>query len=260
MAVAAQEAGVLLERAGGVVTVSWARGPLNIFDGALIKELGAALRTPEVHEARVVVLRGRGSCWSAGFAVEDHLKPKVTEMMGAFRELIRTLRDVPSPILAEVRGHCLGGGLEVLMACDLAFGGASSTFGQPEVRLGVFAPFGVVAYPRLLGERRARELLFLGATLSAEEALRMGILNRVAADATLSEEVARAASTLAGYRPSALRLMKRLMREEPAPGLLRAEQVYLYDLMNEEGAEDGLRAFLEAKASPSRRALGGART
>lgn len=240
---------VKVEPGEGAVQVRWQRGPLNIFDSRLLRDLAQALKTPEVLEARAVVLRGDGGCWSAGFAVEDHLRPKVREMMSAFREALAGLRSVPAPTIAEVEGHCLGGGLELLMACDLALGASSATFGQPEIRLGVFPPFGVATYERLLGPRQARELLFLGSTVDAQDALRLGILNRVVPDGQLGSEVAKIARTLSSYRPATLRLQKRLMGEDQMSALVRAESSYLNELMAAPDAEDGLKRFLEKRAA-----------
>lgn len=241
---------VRVEAGEGAVEVSWERGSLNIFDTRLLRELAQALRTSQVLEARVVVLRGTGSCWSAGFAVEDHLRARVRDMMTAFREALAGIRGVPAPTIAEVQGHCLGGGLELMMACDLAVGSRSSTFGQPEIRLGVFPPFAVATYERLLGSRTARELLFLGSTVSAEDAWRLGILNKVVSDADLRSEVVRTARTLSSYRPEALRLQKRLMSEDQMSALVRAETTYLNELMAAPDAEVGLRDFLQKRSTP----------
>ncbi|MDE1819769.1 MAG: enoyl-CoA hydratase/isomerase family protein [Euryarchaeota archaeon] len=243
---------VHVEPGGDAVHVSWERGPLNIFDTRLLRDLTEGLRSAQVREARVVVLKGEGKCWSAGFSIEDHLRPRVREMMTAFRDAVTAIRGVGAPTIGQVHSHCLGGGLELLMACDLAVGTVSSTYGQPEVKLGVFPPFGVVAYERMLGPRRARELLFLGGTVSAEEAQRMGILNRVVPDSELSSEVGRSARTLAGYRSGTLRLLKRLMREDQTSPLLKVESAYLNELMTEPGAEDSLKAFLEKRPAAAR--------
>ena len=105
--------------------MTWERAPLNVFDIPMLKELTGALRHEEVRGAHVVVVRGAGKCWSAGLAVEDHLKSHLPEMLDAFREALSTLWALPVPTIAQVHGSCLGGGLELLMACDLAIGRAS---------------------------------------------------------------------------------------------------------------------------------------
>lgn len=236
----------------GAVHVRWERGPLNIFDTYLLQQLSKSLRTPQVLEARVIVLEGVGNCWSAGFEVKEHLRPQVRPMLAAFREAVGAIRAVRAPTIAQVQGHCLGGGLELLMACDLAVGSSSATFGQPEVHLGVFPPYGVANYAAMFGPRKALELLLLGEKIPAEEAQRVGILNRVVPDGQLAQEVAKWARTLGGFRPSALRLIKQLMAHDTSSALHRAERSYLEELMAEPGAEDGLKQFLSrSKPAPS---------
>ncbi|HTT25715.1 MAG TPA: enoyl-CoA hydratase/isomerase family protein [Thermoplasmata archaeon] len=241
---------ITVERVDQRATVTWDRPPLNIFDVDLLEELTRALRRPEVTSANVVVLRGQGRGWSAGLAVEDHLKTRLPTMLGAFRETLRTLWDLPSPTLAQVHGSCLGGGLELLMACDLALASDRATFGQPEIRLGVIAPFGAAHYAHVLGPRPAAELLYLGTPLDAGRAAAAGIINRAVPDEELEASVALAAQTFCGHRREALQLLKRLLREsapDPWRALERAERTYQDDLMTPAGSEEGLRAFLEKR-------------
>jgi cyclohexa-1,5-dienecarbonyl-CoA hydratase len=242
---------VLVACTGGQASLVWERPPLNVFDQDLLDQLASALRRPEVRAARVVVLQGGGKCWSAGFAVEDHLRPRMARMFSSFREAVQALWDLPGVTLGQVHGVCLGGGLELLMACDLAWAAESATFGQPEVRLGVFPPLGAALYPELLGGKRAAELLFLGANQSAARAEAIGLVNRVVPDAELPVSSALIATTLASYRPETLRVIKRTMRRavpDPWRRLELAEGAYLEELMASEEAEEGLHAFLEKRA------------
>ena len=242
---------VSVERIEGRATVTWEHGPANVFDIALLEELTRTLQREEVRGAHVVVLRGGGKSWSGGLSVEDHLKPRVVEMFEAFHRTLTTLWDLPGPTIAQVHGRCLGGGLEILMACDLAIAAEGATFGQPEIRLGVFAPFGAAAYSHLLGARPAAELLFLGTPFDARRAASAGIINRVVPDEELDASVALAAQTLLSHRLETLRLLKRVLRRsaaDPWAPLAYAERTYLDDLMELEGSEEGLRAFLEKRA------------
>jgi len=242
---------VSVERIEGRATVTWEHGPANVFDIALLEELTRALQREEVRGAHVVVLRGGGKSWSGGLSVEDHLKPRVVEMFEAFHRTLTTLWNLPGPTIAQVHGRCLGGGLEVLMACDLAIASEGATFGQPEIRLGVFAPFGAATYSHLLGARPAAELLFLGTPFDARRAASAGIVNRVVPDEELDASVALTAQTLCSHRLDTLRLLKRVLRRsatDPWAPLVYAERTYLDDLMGLEASEEGLRAFLEKRA------------
>ncbi len=241
---------VSVVRVGGRATVTWEHGPANVFDLALLRELTRALERPEVTGAHVVVLRGGGKSWSGGLSVEDHLKPRVAAMFEAFHETLVALWNLPPPTIGQVHGRCLGGGLELLMACDLAIASEGATFGQPEVRLGVFAPFGAALYPHLLGPRPTAELLYLGTPFDAPRAASAGIVNRVVPEEELDASVALTAQTLCSHRAETLRLMKRVLRKnvtDPWSRMAVAERAYLDELMALEDAEEGLRAFLEKR-------------
>ena len=241
---------VEVERVDGRATVTWERPPLNIFDIPMLDALRRSLRRDDVVGANVVVLRGRGKCWSAGLAVEDHLKARLPAMFEAFRATLQTLWDLPVPTIAQVHGACLGGGLELLMACDLAVASETATFGQPEIRLGVFAPFGAAHYARLIGPRHAAELLFLGTPIDAARAVSAGIINRAVPEEELAASVALAAQTFCGHRREALRTLKQVLRgstSAPWPALEGAERTYREELMTTDRAEEGLRAFLEKR-------------
>ena len=246
-----QHGTVRVDRSGARATVVWDRPPVHVFDTALLEELAAALRTEAVRCAHVVVLKGANHRWSAGFAVEDHLADRVRPMFAAFRSVLRALWEVPGPTLAQVEGPCLGGGLELLAGCDLAFASASSTFGQPEIRLGVFPPLAASLDCRTLGPKRAAELLMLGDTLTAGQAESFGLVSRVLSNESVESDVERVVEHLSGLRKEALRLLKAAMHaQEPLPwaGLDRAERIYLNQLMALPQADEGLRAFLEKRA------------
>ena len=241
---------VSVVRVDGRATVTWEHGPANVFDIALLEELTRVMRREEVTGAHVVVLRGGGKSWSGGLSVQDHLKPRVSAMFEAFHETLTTLWNLPTPTIAQVHGRCLGGGMELLMACDLAIASEGATFGQPEIRLGVFAPFGAATYAHLLGTRQAAELLFLGTPFEARRAEAAGIVNRVVPDEELDASVALTAETLCSHRLETLRLLKRVLRksgQDPWSPMAYAERVYLHDLMTRGDAEEGLRAFLEKR-------------
>ncbi len=236
--------------AEGVVTVRWDRPPVHVFDRALLQELSAALRSPEVLSAHVVRLEGARHRWSAGLDVRDHRAGSLKEMLRTFRSLLEALWEVPGPTVAQVEGPCLGGGLELLSACDLAYAGASATFGQPEVRLGVLPPFAIAEASTAIGPRAAAELLLLGETLPADRAAALGLVNRVFPDDQLSSEVDRLVGALRRNRRETLRLLKRTLHEVvafPKAALDRAESVYQQELMALPRAEEGLDAFVEKR-------------
>ena len=241
---------VRIDRDGARTTVTWDRPPVHVFDVALLEDLASALRSEPAHQAQVVVLRGSNHRWSAGFAVEDHLGDRVVQMFSAFDSVLASIASIPGPTVGVVEGPCLGGGLELLSACDLALAASSAIFGQPEIRLGVFPPLGAATYGRRLGSKRAAELLLLGETLTARQAQEFGLVGRVVPDEQVEKEADGMVKRLEGFRKETLILLKEVMREqEPDPGaaLARAERAYLQRLMNLPQPEEGLRAFLEKR-------------
>lgn len=238
-------------REGTAATVTWDRPPLHVFDVDLLDRVSEALASREVRTANVVVVRGADHRWSAGFAVEDHFPGRVRAMFAAQRRLLTALEEVPTPVFAPVEGPCLGGGLEILGACDLAFASTSATFGQPEIRLGVFPPVAAALAPAALGPKRAAELLYLGETVPAARALELGLVSRVVPPERLDAEVAGVVARLGTFRRETLRLLKRAVRGTdavPADRVEFAERLYLDRLLALPDAEEGLRAFLEHRA------------
>lgn len=242
---------VVVTCAEGQASIVWERPPLNVFDEDLLDQVASACERPDVQASRVVVFQGGGKGWSAGFAVEAHLRPKMEAMLASFHRTAQAIWDLPGATVAQVHGVCLGGGLELVMVCDLALAAKSATFGQPEIRLGVFPPLGAAFYQELLGGKRAAELLFLGANFDAARAESLGLINRAVPEAELPVAVALLAATLTSYRPEALRVLKRTLHHagpDPWGRLREAERAYVEDLMASGEAEEGLHAFLQKRA------------
>ena len=238
---------------GGLARITLARPPLNILTTRMLDDLTAALERAEADgEVRLVRIDAEGKAFSAGVDVGDHLGDKVTSMMDALARLFAAYDSMAKPSLSVVHGAALGGGWEVAMAADLCFASERASFGQPEIRLGLFAPPASVLLPRLAGERRALWLLLSGDTVSAATAREAGMVNEVFAPERLAEEVAAIEARLLGLSGSALRHAKGAVRA--ARGLPVAEahrtlhRLYLDELMATADAEEGLQAFVEKRA------------
>ena len=244
------------ETAIGLVTLN--SPPLNILTRNVLavvrRELAALAREPAL---RVVVLRAEGRHFSAGASVEEHLPPACDALIGEFGETVLALRDFPLPVIAAVRGRCLGGGFELVQAADLVLAADDAVFGQPEIGLGVLPPAACALLPALVGRPLAAELIFTGASLTAAEAQAAGIVRRVVPGAELDDAVDGLARRIARHSGAALRLAKRALRQadgaegtpgaQPAVGVGRAGRIYLDELMKTEDALEGLRAFLEKR-------------
>jgi cyclohexa-1,5-dienecarbonyl-CoA hydratase len=176
---------------------------------------------------------------------------KLGPMMETFGKLFETYERMPMPTVAVVHGAALGGGCEVALGTDLCVAAERATFGQPEIRLGVFAPPASVLLPRLAGERRALGLLLSGESISAGEAALFGIVNKVFADESFAEEVDAWLEGLLQLSGAALRQAKRAVVATRGLPLREAheavDRIYLDELMQTDDANEGLQSFMEKR-------------
>ena len=171
---------ILLEKREGVAKIIINRPPLNILNIDTLVEMNEALaeiRTDD--EVKVVVITGAGDrAFSAGVDVGDHLGEKLPKMVEVFNKLFISLIEVDKPTIAVVNGVALGGGCEIVAGCDMAIASEKAQLGQPEVKLGVYPPPASVLFPRLMGRRKAFELILSGDSIDAKEAERIGLVNK----------------------------------------------------------------------------------
>jgi len=237
-----------------VARVVFARPPLNIFDIALMREVERALGEGAGRRDVVAVVfeAAEGSrAFSAGVSVEEHRPETIYQMLDSFHSVFRALELLAKPVLAVVDGAALGGGCELLLACDIVIASPQSRFGQPEIKLGVFPPVAAVLLPRVVGERRARELVLTGELIDADEALRIGLVSYVVEGAQLEAKLQEILSRFRELSAPALGAARRaldLARGRTfADALARVEDLYLNELMKTEDAHEGIRAFMEKR-------------
>ncbi len=244
---------ILLEKSEGIARVILNKPPLNVLDIGMIEELSATLESlVEDTETRVVVIAANGKAFSAGVDVKDHLADKVEGMLRSFHKVFFVMEQIEQPIVAAVRGAALGGGCELAVFCDLVFVSDKAKFGQAEIKLAVFPPVAAVVLPRIIGRKKAMELLLFGDNIDAREAERIGLVNKVVPDEQFDEELNKFVGKLAALSGPALRFAKRaasvgldLLFDE---ALAEAERLYLHGLMRTEDATEGLVAFMEKRA------------
>lgn len=238
--------------ADGVATITLDRPPLNVLTIAMNRELEDALeRVTHDQRLKAVVLRAEGKVFCAGVDVADHTPERVDEMIRGFGRLFTRLRMSPAPTIAVVHGAALGGGTELAIGCDLILAGASAHFGQPEIKLGVFPPIAAACFPRLIGYQQAARLILTGESISADEALRLGLVTEVVPDAELTARLDSLLRQLRGLSAAALRLAKRALLAgaagEGADTLDAIERLYLTDLMATTDAREGIQSFMEKR-------------
>lgn len=236
------------EADGHILRLRLDRPKANIVDAAMIAALDAALAKGAADPAHTaVILDAEGSHFSFGASVEEHLPNRCAAMLAALHGLVRRMLDHPVPILVAVRGQCLGGGLEVAAAGHLMFVAPDAQFGQPEMKLGVFAPAASCLLPERIGQAAAEELLYSGRSIGADEAQRLGLIT------SITDDPAQAAADwfgahLADKSASSLRLAVLAARgafaTRVATRLDAVERLYLDRLMSTHDAVEGLNAFI----------------
>lgn len=242
---------IQLARDGRTATVTLNRPPLNILDIPTIARLGEVVSELDRDEdLQLVVIRGAGDrAFSAGVAVQDHTPELVGPMLESLHGAIRKLRDLSAVTVAAVRGHCLGGGMELALACDLVVATEDARFGQPEIELGCYPPVAAALYPSLIGPGRTLDLLLTGRTLTCEEAERMGLIARRVAD--LDEGLAKLSAEVLAKSAAVVRLTKKAVRAGRDLGfseaLAESERLYLDELCPTADMAEGVAAFLEKR-------------
>ncbi len=230
------------------------RPPHNILTIASMQELSSRIREASADPAvRVLALAARGRSFCAGVDVAEHTAEKVHEMIRAFHDLCRTLVWTDVPTVAAVGGPALGGGCELVALCDMVVAAETATFGQPEIRVGVFPPVAAAAFPFLLG-KPGIALLLTGEVIPARRAWELGLVTEVVPQDQLEEGVRKVVDQLRAHSGVVLRLTKRAttasFRRWFEEAVQEAERIYLEELMATADAHEGLRAFLE-KRSPA---------
>lgn len=234
-----------------VANITLSAPKANIVDRAMIAELDAAFAQCALRPLSAIVLGAEGPHFSFGASVQEHLPEQIAGTLSALHALLRRIASMPAPVIAEVRGQCLGGGFELVLACDLILVEEGAQFAAPEIKLGVFAPAASALLPVRIGQAAAARLLITGEPLSAVQAFQYGLAARLVAgnlggavsDWLEADFLPRSPSSL-GFACKAARLTVRRALEEDLP---RLEELYLRELMSTPDAVEGIRAFVEKR-------------
>jgi cyclohexa-1,5-dienecarbonyl-CoA hydratase len=241
---------------GRVARIAFAHPPLNILTIAMMREIVDAInRAAQAPDTCAIVFAGSPAsrAFCAGVSIEEHKPETVFQMLDSFHSIFRALNTVSKPVIALVGGAALGGGCELAAFADIVIATPSARFGQPEIKLGVFPPVAAVILPRVIGEKRAREMILTGELLTAEVAESLGLVNHVVAENAIE---ARCEELLNAFRQMSvpgLEMARRAMVQTWGLGfdeaLKRAEDLYLNELMSFRDPQEGVEAFI-AKRPP----------
>lgn len=251
------ESKLLLEKDGHIATITFNNPKaLNALTVAAFEELEAILEKLEGDKGvRVLILTGAGEkAFVAGGDI-GHLATLDAEGARDFalltQRVISRVENFPKPVIAAVNGYCLGGGNELAMGCDIRIAAESARFGQPEVKLGIIPGFaGTQRLVRLVGKGAAKEMIFSGEMIDAREALRIGLVNRVVAQAELLAEANALAKKMCDKSASAIKLSKEAVDNGAEMDFERAAR-YEADLFalsfTTADCKEGISAFMEKR-------------
>jgi cyclohexa-1,5-dienecarbonyl-CoA hydratase len=241
------------EAEGRLLRLRLSRPKANIIDAEMIAALNDAL-AEHLDNANVAALLidAEGPHFSFGASVQEHLPAECEKMLHAIHKLILRLVSSPAPVLVAVRGQCLGGGLELALAGHLLYVAPDAVLGQPEIKLGVFAPAASCLLPEIVGPAVALDLLLSGRSISGEEAAAIGLARTSASDPERAA-LAYFNEHLAPKSASSLRYAVKAARSDYAARVAAkietVERLYLQELMKTNDAVEGLEAFIGKRAA-----------
>jgi len=236
-----------------VARITLARPPLNVLNIAMMREISEALSEANQREVVAIVFDADKNCraFSAGVAVEEHVEGTIYQMLDAFHGIFRQLEQIAKPAIAVVDEAALGGGCELVAACDIVIASDRARFGQPEIKLGVFPPVAAILLPLVIGEKRARELILTGEIIDATEASRLGLCNHVVPSAHLEGKLLEVLAKLRELSGTSLQFARQSLDLGRArtldAALSEQENIYLHDLMKTADANEGIKSFMDKR-------------
>ncbi len=235
-----------------VARITFARPKHNVLNIEMIKELNTVLEEIIAdNELKCVVIFAEGPSWCAGVDVGDH-KPDVAEkMMEAFDRIFELIGQINIPTIAAVHGACLGGGMEVAIACDIIVAAKKASFGQPEIKLGFLAPYAALRLPSLVGPAKTIEVCTTGKIYTAEEAQSMGFVTYTVEDDKLTEKVDKLVAEIQACSPLIIRFNKQAVKQHLGMAFPKAvksiNDFFLNKLMKSEDTLEGIKSFEEKR-------------
>lgn len=240
------------EKTDGVARISLDRPKFNMMNIEMMNALNGQLETLiDDRHLKCVAISAEGKHFCTGVEVADHKPDKVAEMIATFNRIFELLDRLEVPILAAVQGYCLGGGMELAIACDAIVAAQGAKFGQPEVKVGFFPPYAAIRLPQLVGPAKAIEICTTGKRYTAEDAKNLGFIAYCVEDARLAETVDGLVKEIQYASPLIIRLNKRAVKQHlglafPA-ALTGVSDLFLNTLMKTADTLEGIASFEEKR-------------
>jgi len=244
---------IIFEKEDNIATITFNRPDArNAVNNQVRAEFTAAVGEVETDaEIKVMILTGNGKAFASGVDIKEFNQTTPYHAHNLYR-LGERVEKLPKPVIAAVNGFCLGGGNEIALGCDIIIASERAKFGQPELNIGIIPGGGATQrLPRMIGVCRAKELIFTSDIITAEEAFKLGMINRVVPEDQLMPAAKEIAKKIATKSPAALKLAKQAinygMQTSLESGLKYEYELYSLSLSLEDKLE-GVNAFIEKRA------------
>lgn len=224
----------------------------NVLDIPMMNELNAELeKIAADDDLKCVVITGEGKSFCAGVEVADHKPDNVDLMVSTFNRIFELINMIDIPIIAAVNGACLGGGMELAIACDIVIASEKAILGQPEIKLGFFPPYAALRLPELVGVAKAIEIVTTGQNYSAQESKDLGFVSQVASVDGFDEAVEKTIKQIVMASPLIIRLNKRAVKRHIGTSFFQGVDLisnyFLKTMMKTEDTLEGIASFEERR-------------
>jgi cyclohexa-1,5-dienecarbonyl-CoA hydratase len=240
------------EKINAVARITLNRPKFNMMNIEMMDELNDRLEAlANDNDLKCIVFAAAGKHFCTGVEVADHKPDNVDDMMATFNRIFELTEQLEVPIIASIQGYCLGGGMELAIACDVIVAAEGAQFGQPEIKVGFFPPYAAMRLPQLVGPARAIEICTTGKFYSAEDARRMGMVAYVSEDDRLGETTDKIVKEIQANSALIIRLNKRAVKQHLGlafkPALAGVSDLFLNTLMKTEDTLEGIASYEEKR-------------
>lgn len=249
---------ILFDDKSFVARITLNHPPHNVLTVPLMKEMAEAIESLNGRgDIKCILLEAAQPAgaaqkvFSAGISLEDSKPDRVFQTLDAFNRVFQALAEVSKPLIVVVNGAAIGAGSELVAFGDMVIATPNARFAQPEVKMGVFPPFAAVMLPQLIGPKKTYELILTGHALTADDAVRLGFVNRVVPENELKKNVDEVLDRINEFSGPVLEMTKQVIGSSLGlplkEAMKKSQDIYLNQLMALEDVQEGLRAVLEKR-------------
>ena len=245
---------ILVNVTGRVARLTLNHPPYNYMSVRMMEEITRAIESlHDQRDTRAILIDAGPECkyFSAGVAPQDAVPDRAFQMMEAFQNIFKAMLEISKPVITVVNGPAVGAGCELAVFGDLVIATEKAKFAQPEVRAGLFPPIAAIILPHLIGPKRALEMILMAEAITPQEALRLGLVNKLVTEAKLQVEVDAMLAKISDQSAAVLEMAKRCMFQAIGlpvhEAMKRSANLYLNQLMDLEDAQEGTKAIAEKR-------------